>query len=145
MLRDPVYRAYSHYQMNKKDDPSGSFLTALEKESAGEVVYHYLDSSLYAKQLNHWFAHFPQEQFLILKSETFFTDPQNTMAEVYNFLELKDHPVKEFERLNENQYQAINNEDYQTAMSYFKSDLEELNVLLGQEFQWNHGREETSL
>lgn len=138
LLRDPVYRAYSHFQMNKKDDSSRNFLEALKKEKRGEVVYNYIESSLYAKQISRWFDHFPANQFKIIKSEAFFNNPHSTMNKIYQFLELKEYAHTKYAKSNQNKYPELTAEEYREAERYFKKDMESLKAKLGGDFIWNY-------
>ena len=87
LLRNPVDRAYSQYQMNvRKDYEELTFEDALAAEpqrlcgadsrSATQWRYaSYATRGLYADQLEWWLAEFPREQLLVLKSEAFFARP----------------------------------------------------------------------
>ena len=86
LLRDPIDRAYSHYQMQvKRGTEPLTFEEAIEQEHSS-----YVSRGIYVNQLLHWFEFFSQEQMLILKSEDFFERPVETMKVVLNFLDLPD-------------------------------------------------------
>lgn len=108
LLRDPLDRAYSHYMMEyKRGRETKSFLEALKLENKrlkGEEVkilnntnyisqshknFSYIDRGLYIKQLERWFSHFKEENFLILKSENFFRYPKEELKKAYSFLNIK--------------------------------------------------------
>jgi hypothetical protein len=92
LLRDPTERAWSHYRMRTKGagDPD-QFLEALERQAAVGVGPHrpirgepgvdnlYLYRGHYADILGDWYAAFPAEQILLVRSEDMFSAP----AEVY--------------------------------------------------------------
>jgi hypothetical protein len=80
LLRNPVERAYSHYQLNvRRGREPLSFEQAIDKEEerlqgmrekilAGEDIplynflhYSYLAKGIYADQLQYWFAQFPRQ------------------------------------------------------------------------------------
>src|SRR4051794_14552683 len=48
----------------------------------------YLARGLYATQLRRWFQWFDRKNFLVLRSEDFFTRPDIVMLSVYDFLGL---------------------------------------------------------
>ena len=105
LLRDPVARAYSHYQLNRRTglEPL-SFEDALASEEdrlAGEGdrlradpryrspafrLYSYFTRGLYAEQLERWLAHFPREQFAIYSAEEFFARRDEVYREIVAFL-----------------------------------------------------------
>ena len=108
LLRNPVDRAYSHYLMaHARGDEPLDFAAALDSEAdrmAGEEErlrsdptyvswphkqFSYLARGDYAPQLARWFARFPRDQFLILRSEDLYADPAATYGRVLDFLELE--------------------------------------------------------
>ena len=91
ILRDPVERAYSHYQLARRNGREPlSFERALAAEPerlAGEEarllsdpayrseaygVQSYRTRGLYLEQLERWWATFPPERLLVLRSEDMF-------------------------------------------------------------------------
>ncbi|MGI9119467.1 MAG: sulfotransferase family protein [Acidimicrobiales bacterium] len=107
LLRDPVARAYSHYQhMVRLGFESLSFEEAVscEPERLAEdlerivtdpghdpkflVRFSYVTRGLYAEQLRTWMRHFPPERFLILDSEGFYARPDDAYQKVLRFLDL---------------------------------------------------------
>lgn len=105
LLRDPVKRAWSHYQERRENrvEPL-SFAQALEREDArleGELermladpdyfseafdFYAYRQRGVYAPQIRNWLTHFPREQVLILYAEDLYRNTTQTFAEVCEFL-----------------------------------------------------------
>ncbi|MFN8591506.1 MAG: sulfotransferase [Thermomicrobiales bacterium] len=107
LLRNPVERAYSHYLMERQrgDEPL-DFAAALDAEAtrlAGEEArlvtdpayasrphkhFSYQARGDYTHQLRRWFATFPQEQMLILRSEDLYARTADTFTTVTAFLGL---------------------------------------------------------
>ncbi len=107
LLRNPIDRAYSHYLLarSRGDEPL-DFCAALNAEDerlAGEEValrgdptyrgdahknLSYLARGDYATQLERWFALFPRDQFIVLRSEDFFEETAESLARVTEFLEI---------------------------------------------------------
>ena len=63
---------------------------------------------------------FPNEQFLIIKSEDLFGNPQETMNKVFQFLELPVHFSEEYLQYNPGNYSKPNDEIYQELIEYFQ-------------------------
>src|SRR5215208_2982640 len=85
LLRNPIDRAYSHYQMQvKRGTEPSPFEEAIEQQ------YSYVSRGIYVDQLLRWFEFFSKEQMLILKSEDFFERPVETLKVVLTFLDLPD-------------------------------------------------------
>lgn len=86
MLRHPVERAYSHYQMTFQ---SGEGQKYQGFDDFMENHAHGLKRGLYGKQLQQWFRNFSPEQFLILASEEIFSDEggvEKTFGSIGSFL-----------------------------------------------------------
>ena len=84
LLRNPIDRAYSHYQMQvKRGTELLSFEEAIEQPDSS-----YVSRGIYVDQLLRWFEFFSRDQMLILRSEDFFGSPVETLGVVLNFLEL---------------------------------------------------------
>jgi hypothetical protein len=86
LLRNPIDRAYSHYQMQvKRGTEPRTFEEAIEQQHSS-----YMSRGIYVDQLLRWFEFFGKEQMLILKSEDFFERPVETLKVVLTFLDLPD-------------------------------------------------------
>lgn len=111
LMRDPVRRAWSHYQERVQNGVEPlSFLDALDVEDqrlesertrmAQDPTYYsttfdwygYRSRGQYVDQVENWQAHFPDGQLLVLRSEDLYSDTQATFDRVCSFLGL---PVME--------------------------------------------------
>lgn len=108
LLRNPVDRAFSHYneQRRRGHEPLPTFEEAIDAEAsrlAGEegrlsadpryVSFahehqSYVTQGRYLEPLRRWRRHFPAEQLLVLRSEDLYKDPQAACDEVVSFLAL---------------------------------------------------------
>ncbi|HIK32301.1 MAG TPA: sulfotransferase domain-containing protein [Oscillatoriales cyanobacterium M59_W2019_021] len=124
LLRNPVERAISHYyhEFNRLKVETLSLEEAIAREPErlkGELEkldadpnyysynhqhYTYLSRGLYLEQLQRWMKLFPKEQFLILSSEEFWTNPDRTLAEVLNFLQLSPLQLETYLSYNAGNY-----------------------------------------
>ena len=95
-LRNPVTRAYSHYNMAMKyGKEQRSFLQALQAESELKSARWgweecYLHLGLYEEQLDRWYKHFDPAQILVVFQEDLKNRPQVVLEEVRTFLNLED-------------------------------------------------------
>jgi len=155
LLRNPIERAYSHYNLARKLGLEDlSFEEGLKKESErleGEVSkmlrdefylskshrhHSYLQKGIYADQLKTWFDLFPREQILILKSEDLFSDPSTTFRQVLDFLHLPPWEPPEYEKYNALEYQKIDPSTRKWLAEYFQDHNRRLYDLLGRDFGW---------
>lgn len=103
-LREPIARAYSHYQYNYKlGIEQRSFENAVHDEiqlirsgkriSIEDIDHHrhfsYISRGLYLEQLNHWLNYFPREKMYISLSEEFFDNPQVVVKDLFAFLNVE--------------------------------------------------------
>jgi hypothetical protein len=158
IIRDPVSRAYSHYQhelaRGHETLPFEDALAAEPKRLAGERErlerepgyrshaydhHSYAARGLYAEQLERWFAVFPRGQFLILQSERMWRRPAEVMAEVERFLGIPEHPLGPgfgFEHRQSRRYPPM----APAARGLLERELAEPNErlyrLLGERFDW---------
>ena len=105
LLRNPVDRAYSHFLLERsRGDETLDFTAALDAELErldGEearlardpaYVSHphkhasYVARGEYAPQLERWFATFPREQILVVRSEDLYERSAEALTRVANFL-----------------------------------------------------------
>ena len=91
-LRNPVYRAYSHYNYDKA-------LGLIPQVPFEEVVERYIPSGMYSKHLKVYYDLFPKENIFVMKYENIEKDPQKFMDEIYSFLGLNSIKVSG-ERIN---------------------------------------------
>ena len=118
-LRNPIDRAYSGYLLSVADgNEKGSFKDALSREciiEGGQIralrdlrergIRDYVNFSnvargLYVNQLKLWMSKIPRERFLVLKSESLFSEPDRVLPEVLNFLGLPSDGLPSFPKRN---------------------------------------------
>lgn len=161
LLRNPVERAYSHYQLNVRrrrehlsfeealDQEESRLAGMLEKIRQGETIplynflhYAYVYKGLYAEQLENWLAVFPRQQVLILQSERLFARPAAVFQQVQEFLGLPAWAPKKFEPFNTGRYTGMEPAVRQRLLTVFGPHNQRLFELLGEaydaesEFPW---------
>ena len=95
VLRQPALRAYSNYLHNIRSgkEPVKKFEEALNKEEKRikenwSPGYHYKKKGLYYTQLSRYYKNFPKENIHIIIFEEFIKDPNKTIKEIFNFLNI---------------------------------------------------------
>lgn len=155
-LRNPVDRAYSHFQMTRREgyEPFESFEEAVAAEEdrlAPETErlqsnpryyswwlgsWSYLERSRYAEQLERWLELFPREQFLFVRSEDLSAEPARTLDTVHEFLGLPPHRRAEYPHLHTAEYDGIPADTRLRLAEYFRPHNERLYELAGIDFGW---------
>ena len=156
LLRNPVERAYSRYNMELKNNNENlTFEETIEQEPErleGEFekmkndenyfshsydAHAYVTTGIYADQLERWFEYFPREQFLIIKSEDFFEQPNKIMNKVFDFLQISIFKQDKFEKFREGNYPSMKPETREKLVEFFKPHNKRLYELLGIDFGWD--------
>ena len=144
IIRNPVQRTISHYNMNKRsNNETLSLEEALdleEKRISGEWGkiknnpnhnrrtlwnFSYKAKSIYVNYIPEWLEVFPDT--IIIKFEEFIENPQKILSNVYSKLNLNDHKI----RIEPYKYKTYTN---QKLEDYFASYNKKLNEILGKKF-----------
>ena len=156
LLRDPVDRAYSHYQHNvRRGRETLSFADAIRAEPQrlqGEIErmreddsyqshshYHfsYLARGNYAEQLAMWWQHFAPDRLLVLQAETLFREPQQVLDETHQFLGLAPFYPETLGNYYPGRYRvAMEGRVRRRLEAHFQPHNQRLFRLLGRSFDW---------
>jgi hypothetical protein len=155
VLRNPVERAYSHYQhMVRTQREKLSFTQALEQEGqrvdavvdrviAGEAEavrcyrdYSYKSRGRYAEQLERWLGHYDRAQLLVLRSEDLFGRPEFVCDQIYGFLGLAAWKQPAYDNANPGQYSPADAVVLAGLAEYFKPHNQRLYDLIGMDMDW---------
>ena len=97
VLRNPVERAYSNYQFNRRDEkePLHDFRAALqiEVERAAQnwgPIYRYKGLGFYYQQLARYYEQFPAEQIRVYLYDDFNSQPLPVIQDICRFLGVED-------------------------------------------------------
>jgi hypothetical protein len=156
LLRDPVDRAFSHYQLKiKRRHETLTFEEAIDAEAgrlAGEHEkildnppyysrahdrFSYLARGLYLEQILRWQQLFPPDQLLILESGDLFRRTSEVFERTLDFLGIPPGQPRQFG----NRYPGNYKEKMSPAMQrklaeYFSPHNERLYAHLGVRFNW---------
>lgn len=154
MVRDPVLRAFSHYNMSvRKGSEQRKFreavLDELDKGVDGKLKkndkegnkkqkrHSYIARGRYAEQLKRWLKHFGRDQILVVALEDVSENPESELARIFAFLNLPSEKVELIHPRNTGKYKSEMAAETQDLLSnYFKSYNEEFFELVGREFPW---------
>ena len=157
MLRDPVERAYSHYQQEyaRGFEDSDTFEQALDAEPErleGErermladpgydsysLQHHsYTARGDYIDQIEAWLAHVPAERLLIIHAEKFFADPRGVVEEAQRFLGLEPAALPEYRAHNARSYAPMQPATRERLNQRFAEPNRRLYAHLGRDLGWS--------
>jgi hypothetical protein len=155
LLRDPVKRAWSDYQMFRKfgsdpadfsatvrsamrwlDDPSVLPLV----DAAARQAHHparYVLCGWYVRAIERWLAVFPREQCLFLVSEELFANPQAALPSVFRHIGLPVADAPDLPKARDGCYaETMPAETERELRAFFAPRNRELAALLGRELPW---------
>lgn len=157
LLRDPADRAHSFYNHRRRRgiEPLG-FDEAVEAElelledapdplmpvpGSESSIYRdrsYVRGGLYAEQLERWFAYFPRDQFLIIRSEDLFADASPIFHQVLDFLQLPQvWEPRSYRKINPGEYERMDPENRRRLNEFFRPHNRRLEQLLGRSLGWD--------
>ncbi len=141
LLRNPVDRAFAHWNMQRfKDREPLDFLDALKEErnrlaelpAIESRRFVYVDRGFYSGQLERVFEFFQREQVKIVKFEDFRDRKQETLDEIFEFLGVKrlrgvrdkDRNIVPYER-------AMRSDERKYLSGVFSAEMTKLEQMLG--------------
>lgn len=151
ILRNPVARIFSHYQMwVRRGTEKRSFEEVINAEmeilakatetDLENAIYwkqcEYIDKSLYVYSMRRWLRLFPKEQFLILPSEDFYANPAVALQQVFAFLGVPDYQLAHYEKYNAALYQPAIDATHQRLTEFFQPYNDKLEEEMGRKFFW---------
>lgn len=155
-LRNPVERAYSHYQhMRRHPLPERSdFATAIERDlewhrqglmltpenhrklASRLIKRSYVQRGHYAEQIEHWLRFFPRKQFLFLNFDQWIRDPADSLNRIVRFAGLPEHDFSP-RRANSGHYtRAMPRQCRELLTEHYRSHNRRLFELLGEDWGW---------
>ncbi len=158
LLRNPVDRAYSHYQERRKEGVEplafGAALEAEEGRTAGELErmtadpayygqafdwFSYRDRGVYAPQLSRWLGALPPDDLLVVRSEDFYRSPASLTAQVLRFLGVSAE-VPKVDRYNEIPRSSMDPGIRRELAEFYRPHVAEVESLLARRFDWDLDR-----
>jgi hypothetical protein len=155
LLRNPVDRAFSHYQhevaLGREQLSFEEALAGEDGRMRGELDrmladptyfshpwwnYTYAARGRYAEQLERWYAVFPREQLLVLLTDDLASDTAGTYRRVVDFLGAEQRSLDDYPRIFEREYGAMDAGTRARLEQAFAEPNRRLAELLGRELPW---------
>ena len=155
LLRNPVDRAYSHYQFNlRREGERFPFDKAVKREAKrlegerekllSDVSYRsrklrrytYASRGIYVDNLRAYERYFKREQMLVIKSEDLFAETQETYDEILRFLGLASARFSQTQPINAIPYSHEKPPGYDELSEFFAPHNQRLYEYLGRDLGW---------
>ncbi len=155
LLRDPVKRAWSDYQMFRKFGSDSADFSATVRsamswlddpavlplvDAAARQAHHparYVLCGWYARAIERWLSVFPREQCLFVVSEELLTAPHTAMPAVFRHIGLPATGAPELPKARDGCYaEAMPADTERELRDFFAPRNKELADLLGRDFPW---------
>lgn len=143
VLRNPIYRAFSHWNMEcNRNNEILPFFEAIEKEKERcrktlpyqHRVYSYTDRGYYSKQIKRIWSFFPKEQTLFIKHDDFKNHLTNTLGTITTFLNIMPFEKVEPEIKHALPYTALlQKAEHAHLRTLYFEEIKLLEIMLG----WN--------
>jgi len=140
ILRNPVERAYSHYNLSlRKEKEDLDFLKALELEKQRKsrnplpvyrTWYSYIEKGLYVNQIKYILNFFPLKQMHFIKTENLKLNFEDELKLLFDFLNIEKIKMLPFMLVNFQKYLPVPQGSKEFAIKQFKPDILELEKLL---------------
>jgi len=156
ILRNPVDRTYSHYNMavnegNEKrsfeevikydlkqlENFSDSYSKKSDDYFKNVVENSFVARGFYLEQLDIWFKLFPKKQILIIKSEDLANRTTEVVKDIFNFLMLPEYNIKNVSKHRVSDYSKMNSSTRKTLVEFFKPYNKKLYEFLDRDFGWD--------
>ena len=155
LLRNPIDRAWSHYwQSIRKNRETLSFEEAIRKQmkveqetnrekvsqknNYGANLNQYISTGIYPPRIKKYMEIFPKEQFLIIKSEDLYDNPQSVLNRISEFLDIPKWNKNNYNKYQYNSDQPKMEKDLRKQLlEFYQPYNERLNKFLGVNFSWD--------
>jgi len=155
VVRDPVDRAYSHYQMEirwgRETLPFEEALEREERELGAELARiaaeplttsprlltcSYVARGRYLDQIERWLEVFPREQLFVVTSEELLADPAGVVARISAFLGIREWRDESYPLRGVKEYAPLAAAARARLAKTFEVDNRRLADFLGRELDW---------
>ena len=149
IFRNPVDRAYSNYNLSVRnnvekltfEDAINEEIEYLENFSRRECtdrMRSYLSKGFYDEQMKIWFDRFPKKQIHILSTEDMRDNPQETLQNIFRFLQVSDYEIQNPENRKAVEYDQMNDDIREKLLKLYKPHNEKFFQIINHRFNWDN-------
>lgn len=141
VLRNPINRAFSHWNMERdRNREHRSFWDAICEENSilkspknkQDRTFSYLDRGFYSSQIRNIYDYFEKDQLLILRNEILRHSPNHALSEVASFLSLPSFDNIEHMEVHSRIYPVqLDKKELSFLKSFYEDEINSLEDILG--------------
>ena len=148
IFRNPVDRAYSNYNLGvRMNTEQLGFEEAIDEE-IGFMENHsfrdtidrkrsYISKGIYAEQIKLWLDVFPREQIHIFSTEQMQEQPEDTLNDVFRFLDIPEYTIKNRQKHKVAEYTKMVPDIRKRLLEFYEPYNEKFFQVIRQHFEWN--------
>ena len=148
IFRNPVDRAYSNYNISviaktenlTFEDAIDEEIDFLSKHSFRESVDRrrsYLAKGIYEEQIKIWMEIFSKKQIHLLSTEDMSNNPQNTLQDIFKFLDIPQYEIKKPQKQKANTYEKMKSQTRDRLLEFYKEHNEKFFKIIEKKFEWD--------
>ncbi len=148
IFRNPVDRAYSNYNISviaktenlTFEDAIDEEIDFLSKHSFRESVDRrrsYLAKGIYEEQIKIWMEIFSKKQIHLLSTEDMSNNPQNTLQDIFKFLDIPQYEIKKPQKQKANTYEKMKSQTRDRLLDFYKEHNEKFFKIIEKKFEWD--------
>ncbi len=149
IFRNPVDRAFSNYNLGLREKTEElSFEDAIDEEmrfiknhSFRENVDRrrsYLAKGFYAEQLKIWKNLFTDNQIHVISTEEMQKNPEYTLSQVFEFLEIPEYTIKNPQKQKLSKYKKMSEKTRKRLLDFYKPYNENFFKISQERFNWEN-------
>ena len=152
MLRNPVDRAYSQFNVSVKEKvETRNFHDAMNEEiedlknnnieenfEIAKNEFDYIKKGMYALQLKPWFDTIPKDNIGIFSTEEFKNNSQETYNGIFKFLGINNFGIEKNEIMEKGKYLPMKDDTRDLLLDFYKIHNEKLFKLINKKFDWEN-------
>ncbi len=145
LLRNPIDRAFSHWNMQRERGfDTLPFLEAIQEEEKRRRLslpwqnrrHSYLDRGFYSEQIKRLLAFFPKEQMLIMKSEELRDGPQWMLNKICQFIGVsRMENVEDLNRHTRSYNSSMNPKEFLYLKQVYTLEIKNIEQITGWDCQ----------
>lgn len=148
ILRNPIDRAYSHWNMSViKNNESRPFLECIIDQIA-QIISNihnqnfpnsYIERGLYYKQIERVLSNFPRHQTLFIKYEDFLKEQEKCVNQLISFLGIESNnetfnfSIKQIFKIDYSQ--KMSNQERKVLQTFYREDIKKVEMILGMDLR----------